>query len=176
MSQAQSDIRLGSKRCLTLEVVKAIAAAAETEAIKNNWKVSIAIVDDGANLLYLARLDGAQIASTDVALGKARTAMRYKRPSKALEDAVAGGRTALVAVPGITPYRALCLSSTRAKSSAPSAFRAYFPRRTSKSRMLAPTRWQNCRGNRQILVAHTATVAPSFRPPARTEPVQARSS
>ncbi|MEK7736891.1 MAG: heme-binding protein [Pseudomonadota bacterium] len=105
MSQAQSDIRLGSKRCLTLEVVKAIAAAAETEAIKNNWKVSIAIVDDGANLLYLARLDGAQIASTDVALGKARTAMRYKRPSKALEDAVAGGRTALVAVPGITPLQ-----------------------------------------------------------------------
>lgn len=105
MSQTQSGIRLGSKRCLTLEAAKAIAAAAETEALNNHWKVSIAIVDDGANLLYLERLDGAQIASADVALGKARTAMRYKRPSKALEDAVAGGRTALVAVQGITPLQ-----------------------------------------------------------------------
>lgn len=76
----------------------------ELEA-NNNWKVSIAIVDDGANLLYLERLDGAQISSADVALGKARTAMRYKRPSKALEDAIAGGRAALVAVHGITPLQ-----------------------------------------------------------------------
>lgn len=105
MSQAQPGFQLSSKRCLTLEVVKAIAAAAEAEAVNNHWKVSIAIVDDGANLLYLERLDGAQISSVDVALGKARTAMRYKRPSKALEDAVAGGRTALVAVHGITPLQ-----------------------------------------------------------------------
>lgn len=105
MSQAHPGFRLTNKRCLTLEVVKAIAAAAEAEAINNHWKVSIAIVDDGANLLYLERLDGAQIASADVALGKARTAMRYKRPSKSLEDAVAGGRTALVAVDGLTPLQ-----------------------------------------------------------------------
>lgn len=105
MSEAHSGLRLVSKPCLTLEVVKAIAAGAQAEAQHNNWKVSIAIVDDGANLLYLERLDGAQIASTDVALGKARTAMRYKRPSKALEDAVNGGRTALVAVAGITPLQ-----------------------------------------------------------------------
>jgi uncharacterized protein GlcG (DUF336 family) len=54
--------------------------------------VGIAIVDDGANLLYLKRLDGAQIASTDVALGKARTAMCYKHPSRALGEAVNAGR------------------------------------------------------------------------------------
>ncbi len=105
MSQAHPGFRLSNKPGLTLEVVKAIAAAAETEALDNHWKVSIAIVDDGANLLYLERLDGAQIASADVAQGKAKTAMRYKRPSKALEDAVAGGRTALVAVQGITPLQ-----------------------------------------------------------------------
>lgn len=105
MSETNANLRLVSKQCLTLEVVKAIAAAAEAEALHNNWKVSIAIVDDGANLLYLERLDGAQISSVDVALGKARTAMRYKRPSKALEDAVAGGRTALVAVHEITPLQ-----------------------------------------------------------------------
>jgi glc operon protein GlcG len=105
MTEVDAGLRLTVKQCLTLEVVKLIAAAANAEALRNNWKVSIAIVDDGANLLYLERLDGAQISSTDVALGKARTAMRYKRPSKALEEAVAGGRTALVGVEGITPLQ-----------------------------------------------------------------------
>lgn len=105
MTQAHPAFRLNTKRCLTLDVVKEIAAAAEAEAISNNWKVSIAIVDDGANLLYLERLDGAQISSADVALGKATTAMRYKRPSRALEEAVAGGRNALIAVHGITPLQ-----------------------------------------------------------------------
>jgi glc operon protein GlcG len=105
MTEVDAGLRLTVKQCLTLEVVKLIAAAANAEALRNNWKVSIAIVDDGANLLYLERLDGAQISSADVALGKARTAMRYKRPSKALEEAVAGGRTALVGVEGITPLQ-----------------------------------------------------------------------
>lgn len=105
MTEVHAGLRLTVKQCLTLEVVKLVAAAANAEAISNNWKVSIAIVDDGANLLYLERLDNAQIASADVALGKARTAMRYKRPSKALEEAVAGGRTALVGVEGITPLQ-----------------------------------------------------------------------
>ena len=96
---------LTMKHGLTLEAVKSIAAAAHAVAIANQWKVSIAIVDDGANLLYLERLDGAQIASAEVAWGKARTAMRYKRPTKALEEAVAGGRIALTAVEGITPLQ-----------------------------------------------------------------------
>lgn len=105
MIEEDTGLRLAVKHCLTLKVVKAIAAAANAEALRNNWKVSIAIVDDGANLLYLERLDNAQISSADVALGKARTAMRYKRPSRALEEAVAGGRTALVGVEGITPLQ-----------------------------------------------------------------------
>ncbi len=103
MSKARC--QLATRQCLTLEVAKLIAAAAEAEAVANDWKVSIAIVDDGANLLYLVRLDGAHLASVDVSQGKARTAMRYKRPTKALEDAVAGGRTALLASPGITPLQ-----------------------------------------------------------------------
>ncbi len=105
MTDARTGLPLTTKYCLTLETVKAIAAAAHAVATDNEWKVSIAIVDDGANLLYLERLDGAQIASAEVAQGKARTAMRYKRPSRALEEAVAGGRTALVAVGGITPLQ-----------------------------------------------------------------------
>lgn len=103
--EVHAGLPMATKPFLNLETVKAIAAAANAVAMENQWKVSIAIVDDGANLLYLERLDGAQIASAEVAQGKARTAMRYKRPTRALEEAVAGGRTALVAVEGITPLQ-----------------------------------------------------------------------
>src|SRR5215207_8300299 len=72
-----------------------IAAAkkimAEAEATANKWGVSIAIVDSGANLLMLHRLDNAQLASVRLAEAKARTAVEFRRPTKALEDAVAGG-------------------------------------------------------------------------------------
>ncbi len=100
-----SELRLPTKPSLNRDAVKAIAAAAEAEAMRNNWMVSIAIVDDGANLLHFARLDGAHIASVEIAQGKARTAMRYRRPSGALEEAVASGRTALLALDGITPLQ-----------------------------------------------------------------------
>jgi uncharacterized protein GlcG (DUF336 family) len=96
---------LATKQALTLAVVKQIAAAAESEAVKNNWKVVIAIVDDGAQLVYLQRLDGAPMGSLDVALGKAQTAVKFQRPTKALEDVVTGGRTVLLAVPGVTPVQ-----------------------------------------------------------------------
>ncbi len=105
MNIVNSGPRLPSRPCLTLEVVKAIAAAARAEAVRNQWKVSIAIVDDGANLLYLERLDGAHLASAGVAQGKASTAMRYRRPSKALEDSINSGRTAFAALQGITPLQ-----------------------------------------------------------------------
>src|SRR5665647_1445112 len=105
MSEKEATFPLSVKPCLTLEVVKLIAAAAHAEALRNGWRVSIAIVDDGANLLYLERLDGAQISSSEVAQGKARTAMRYRRASRLLEEAVVGGRTSLIAVQGITPLQ-----------------------------------------------------------------------
>ena len=105
MSEKEATFPLSVKPCLTLEVVKLIAAAAHAEALRNGWRVSIAIVDDGANLLYLERLDGAQISSSEVAQGKARTAMRYQRASRLLEEAVVGGRTSLIAVQGITPLQ-----------------------------------------------------------------------
>jgi glc operon protein GlcG len=94
---------LTTKKALTLSGAKRIAAAAEAEAVKNQWNVVIAILDDGGNLLYLQRADGTQIGSVDVAIAKARTAVKFKRPSKALEDAVAGGRNAILALPGATP-------------------------------------------------------------------------
>jgi uncharacterized protein GlcG (DUF336 family) len=70
-------------------------AAAEAEAAKNHWGVSIAIVDSGGNLLMLHRLENAQLASMRIAEDKARTAVEFRRPTKALEDAVAGGGVGL---------------------------------------------------------------------------------
>lgn len=90
-----------SKKVLTLDDVKLIAAAAEAEAKKNDWKVSIAICDDGGHLLHFARLDGAGAMTTIIAPGKARTAALARRPTKAMEDIVAGGRHAFLSVPDI---------------------------------------------------------------------------
>ena len=94
---------LATKKALTLQVAKRMAAAAEAEAAKNQWNMVIAIVDDGGNLIYLQRMDETQIGSIDVPQEKAKTAIRFKRPTKALEDAVAGGRNAILRLPGATP-------------------------------------------------------------------------
>ena len=95
--------QLANKKSLTLEAAKKIGAAAEAEAKKNNWNVVICVVDDGATLLYLQRMDGTQIGSVDIAQMKARTAIKMKRPSKVLEDAVAGGRNAVLKLPDVLP-------------------------------------------------------------------------
>lgn len=93
--------QLATKKTLTLEVAKKIAAAAEVEAKKNNWNVVITIVDDGAHLVYLQKMDGTQIGSVDIAQMKARTAIKMKRPSKAFEDMIAGGRNAVLKLPDV---------------------------------------------------------------------------
>ena len=95
--------QLADKKVLTLDGAKKIAAAAEAEARKNNWNVVIAVVDDGGHLLYLQRIDGTQTGSIDVAIQKARTAQAFKRPTKVFEDAIAGGRNALIALHGALP-------------------------------------------------------------------------
>jgi glc operon protein GlcG len=95
--------QLADKKALTLEAAKKIAAAAEAEAVKNKWNVVIAIVDDGGHLIYLQRMDGTQTGSVDVAIRKAQTAMSFKRPTKVFEDAIAGGRNALIALHGALP-------------------------------------------------------------------------
>lgn len=96
-------MNLPLKRVLTLDAAKLIAAAAAEECRKNNWNMVIAIVDAGASLIYLERMDGAQIASVTVAQDKASTAVRYKRSTKALEEAVTGGRTVVMKLAGATP-------------------------------------------------------------------------
>ncbi len=87
-------------RVLTLEGAKRLAAAAEAEASRRNWTVAIALVDPSGGLILFHCIDGTQAASQDIAIAKARTAARLKRPTKALEDGIAGGRHALLTVPG----------------------------------------------------------------------------
>jgi glc operon protein GlcG len=80
---------------ISIATAKKVMAAAEAEAATNKWGVSIAIVDSGGNLLMLHRLDNAQLSSVRLAEAKARTAVEFRRPTKALEDAVAGGGAGL---------------------------------------------------------------------------------
>ncbi|MSQ58669.1 MAG: heme-binding protein [Betaproteobacteria bacterium] len=102
--QAQSiSSDLGDKKSLSLAAAKKIAAAAEAEALKNKWNVVIAVVDDGGHLVYLQRMDGTQTGSIEVAIKKARTAQAFKRATKVFEDAVAGGRTVILALDGALP-------------------------------------------------------------------------
>ena len=88
-----------TKSFLELADVKAIAAAAEAEALKHQWAVSIAIVDDGGHLLWLQRLDGAAPISAHIAPAKANTAAMGQRESKVYEDVINGGRTSFLSAP-----------------------------------------------------------------------------
>jgi glc operon protein GlcG len=90
-------------RMLTLEAAKALAETGEAEAKRRGWTVAIAVVNPEGGLIVFHGLDGTQPASQDIAIAKARTAARLKRPTKALEDAIAGGRHALLGVPGMLP-------------------------------------------------------------------------
>ena len=76
---------------ITLEQAKRIMAAAETEAQNNNWPMAIAIVDTGAHLVLLHKLDHTQLNSIAIAQRKAETAVKMKRPTKVLEDSVISG-------------------------------------------------------------------------------------
>lgn len=88
-----------SKPVLTLEDVKKIATAAEAEATAHNWAVTIAIVDDGGNPLWLQRLDNAAPISASIAPAKARTAALGRRESKGYEDMINNGRFSFITAP-----------------------------------------------------------------------------
>lgn len=88
-----------SKQILTLDDVKKIAAAAETEATLNKWNVSIAIVDDGGHLLWLQRMDNAAPISSHIAPAKAKTAALGRRESKVYEDIINNGRFSFMTAP-----------------------------------------------------------------------------
>jgi uncharacterized protein GlcG (DUF336 family) len=90
-----------TKSVLESADIKAIAAAAEAEALANQWAVTIAIVDDGGHLLHLNRLDGAPPVSAHIAPAKAHTAALGRRDSKVYEDVVNGGRFSFLSAPDL---------------------------------------------------------------------------
>ena len=89
------------KAVLEIADVKQIAAAAEAEALQNNWAVTIAIVDDGGHLLWLQRLDGAPAISAHIAPAKAHTAAMGRRESKVYEDVINQGRVSFLSAPNL---------------------------------------------------------------------------
>jgi glc operon protein GlcG len=88
-----------------IENARKVMAAAEAEAAKNNWAVVISIIDSGGHLVMLHRRDDVQLSSLEIAQGKAKTALMFKRPSKVLDDAISSGGSGLrfLALPGIVP-------------------------------------------------------------------------
>ena|SRR5690242_11575721 len=95
-----ANAQTAEKKTLTLDGAKRVIAAAVAYAKKNNAPGGvIAVVDDGGNLMALERLDGTFAAGANISIGKARTAVLFKRPTKAFEDIIKNGRTAMVALP-----------------------------------------------------------------------------
>jgi glc operon protein GlcG len=86
-------------QAVSVDVARRAATAAIAEGKKNGWTVAAAVVDPGGALVYFERIDGTQNASSEIAIQKARTAALFKRPTKLLEEAVTGGRAALLSLP-----------------------------------------------------------------------------
>ncbi len=102
---AGSERGLSTKRTLTLNGANRVLAAAIAKANERSAGGAIAVVDDGGALIAFQRLDGTFAAGAIVSLGKARTSAIFKKPTKAFEDAINGGRTALAAVHEMTPLQ-----------------------------------------------------------------------
>jgi glc operon protein GlcG len=94
-----------ARQGLTLDGAKTIAAAATAEAKRLTAGGAVAIVDEGGNLVYLERLENTFPAAAVVAIEKARTAATFRKPTRDFENAIAKGRTALVAVDVMTPLQ-----------------------------------------------------------------------
>ena len=88
---------------LELSEVDGMLAAAEEEALRNGWAVSIAVVDDGGHLLAFRRLAGASRSSAQIAIDKARSAALTRRPTRFFEDMLASGRTGAASLAGVMP-------------------------------------------------------------------------
>ncbi len=97
--------QVASRPGLTLDGAKAAAAAATAEARRLGAAGAVAVVDEGGNLVYLERLENTFPAATAVAIEKARTAAQFRRPTRDFENAIAKGRTSLVAVDVMTPLQ-----------------------------------------------------------------------
>ena len=90
---------------ISLEKAQAVIAAAEAEAKKRDWKLNIAVVDSGAQLVAFARMDGAQLGSVAISQHKARAAATFRRETKIWENGVQGGNTYQVTLDGVIASR-----------------------------------------------------------------------
>jgi uncharacterized protein GlcG (DUF336 family) len=90
---------------ISVEDAKKAAVLSLTEAKKNNWAVAVAVVDPSGNLVYYEKMDNTQLGSANISIDKARTAARFKRPTKAFQDALAAGAEGLrtLGLQGVTP-------------------------------------------------------------------------
>jgi uncharacterized protein GlcG (DUF336 family) len=86
---------------LTLTQARKVIDAAETEARRRDWQYAVAVVDSAGNLLSCDRMDNTQLASLAIAEAKARASAQFRRPTKAMQDAVSNGATAVLSIPGI---------------------------------------------------------------------------
>lgn len=102
-ARAEAQLPNGYGQSISVETARKVAASAIAEAKKNSWNVAAAIVDTNGDLVYFERIDGTQVGSVTVSQEKARTAVRFKRPSKAFEDALVGGRQAILGLVGVLP-------------------------------------------------------------------------
>lgn len=90
---------------ISVEAAKKAAAAALAEAVKNHWTMAVAVVDPNGTLVYYEKMDNTQLGSAQVSIDKARSAALFKRPTKALQDALASGGAGLrvMALQGAVP-------------------------------------------------------------------------
>ncbi len=95
--------QLADKKVLTLAGAQQIAAAAQAIAVKNNFRQSIVVLDDGGNVLVFYRMDDAQLAGFQVAMAKAKTALMFQTTSKSFADRVLAGQTNVLGLPGAAP-------------------------------------------------------------------------
>ena len=86
-----------------VELARGVARAAIAEATRQGWTVAVAVVDAGGDLVYFERIDHTQAAGSQIAQDKARTAVRFKRPTRLLEAGIAAGRHAILGLPGAIP-------------------------------------------------------------------------
>jgi len=102
-AQAQQALAPGYGPAITLDAARKVVEAGISNAQQRNLQMAVAVVDPAGNLVAFARVDGTQTASLNVALDKAKSAAAYRRSTKVFEDALVGGRMAILALPGAMP-------------------------------------------------------------------------
>jgi glc operon protein GlcG len=102
---ASQSTPLIEKKSIGLAAAKKMVAAAEAEALKNKWALSITVVDDGGNMVYFERMEGASLATIAISQGKARTAAQYQTATKNLEEGLSKGKMEILTLPNAVNLR-----------------------------------------------------------------------